>query len=76
MWWSDLDRPTPLTAEEERSAAVSALARRFNPAMAFSDRVVCMLEGRIVLDGEPRVLGKQAITEAYFGLAHGEVAYA
>jgi branched-chain amino acid transport system ATP-binding protein len=45
-------------------------------AMAFSDRVICMLEGRIELDGPPQVLGKQAITEAYFGLAHTEVTHA
>ena len=45
-------------------------------AMAFSDRVLCMLEGRVVLEGPPQVLGRQPITEAYFGLTHGEVAYA
>jgi hypothetical protein len=28
--------PTPLTAEEERSPAARAIARRFNPAMAFA----------------------------------------
>jgi len=46
MWWSDLGRPTPLTAEEEASAAAIALARRFNPAMAFSDRDLWPVEVR------------------------------
>ncbi len=41
-------------------------------AMGFSDRVICLLEGRIALEGAPAALGKQAVTEAYFGLAHKE----
>lgn len=53
--------------------AMVVVEQDLDRAMAFSDRVVCMLEGRIVLDGEPQVLGKQAITEAYFGLTHGEL---
>jgi branched-chain amino acid transport system ATP-binding protein len=45
-------------------------------AMAFSDRVICMLEGQIALEGKPATLGKQPITDAYFGLAHGDLTYA
>ncbi len=45
-------------------------------AMAFSDRVACMLEGEIALDGEPHELGKQAITDAYFGLDKREAGHA
>lgn len=37
-------------------------------AMAFSDRLICMLEGEIALQGKPGELGKHAITDAYFGL--------
>lgn len=37
-------------------------------AMRFSNRIVCMLEGRIALAGAPDDLGKDAITNAYFGL--------
>ena len=36
--WRDLASPTPLTAAEEATSAVSILARRFNPAMAFGHR--------------------------------------
>ena len=37
-------------------------------AAAVADRVVCMLEGRIVLEGAGGELTREQITEAYFGL--------
>ncbi|MBZ0164350.1 MAG: ABC transporter ATP-binding protein [Notoacmeibacter sp.] len=37
-------------------------------AMAFSDRIICLLEGAVALHGKPGELGKHAITDAYFGL--------
>ena len=37
-------------------------------ALAVADRVLCMLEGRIVLEGPARRLTREAITDAYFGL--------
>jgi len=33
-----------------------------------ADRVVCMLEGRVVLEGEARLLDRDRIVNAYFGL--------
>jgi len=56
--------------------AMIVVEQNLDRAMAFSDRVICLLEGRIALEGKPQMFGKQAITEAYFGLAHGETAYA
>jgi branched-chain amino acid transport system ATP-binding protein len=44
-------------------------------ALGVADRVVCMLEGRIVLDEPANPAARQRITEAYFGLrghAQGE----
>ena len=38
-------------------------------ALGFARRVMCMLEGRIVLEGDPAALAREQITEAYFGLA-------
>ena len=38
-------------------------------ALAIADRVVCMLEGRIVLEGPAASLSRERVTEAYFGLA-------
>jgi branched-chain amino acid transport system ATP-binding protein len=40
-----------------------------NQALAVADRVYCLLEGRISLEGEPGRLSRDAITEAYFGLS-------
>ena len=37
-------------------------------AMAVADRVLCMLEGRIVLAGPTSELTRDQVTEAYFGL--------
>ena len=56
--------------------AMIVVEQDLDRAMAFSDRVICLLEGRIVLEGKPDALGKPAITEAYFGLAQQEVVYA
>lgn len=37
-------------------------------AMSVATRIACMLEGRVVLEGEPGRLGRDEITKAYFGL--------
>ena len=37
-------------------------------ALKVADRVVCMLEGRVVLEGEARSLDRDRIVNAYFGL--------
>jgi branched-chain amino acid transport system ATP-binding protein len=37
-------------------------------AMAVSDRVYCMREGRIVLEGRPSELEREGLTKAYFGI--------
>ncbi len=37
-------------------------------ALAFADRVACMLEGRLVLEGAAAALDRDRITQAYFGL--------
>ena len=39
-------------------------------AMRVADRLVCMLEGRVVLEGRAADLTREQVTEAYFGL-HG-----
>jgi branched-chain amino acid transport system ATP-binding protein len=38
-------------------------------ALAVATRVVCMLEGRIVLEGEAGELTREQVTNAYFGLS-------
>jgi branched-chain amino acid transport system ATP-binding protein len=37
--------------------------------LAIADRVVCLLEGRVVLDGAAAALDRERVTAAYFGLA-------
>jgi branched-chain amino acid transport system ATP-binding protein len=44
--------------------------------MSFSDRIVCLLEGQIVLEGAAAALGKAEVTNAYFGLDTEEPTYA
>jgi branched-chain amino acid transport system ATP-binding protein len=39
-------------------------------AMKVANRVVCMLEGRVVLSGDTASLNRDKVTEAYFGLGH------
>jgi branched-chain amino acid transport system ATP-binding protein len=41
-------------------------------AMEVSNRIVCMLEGRIVLEGRARELTREQIVEAYFGLGRAK----
>lgn len=37
-------------------------------AMSVADRLVCMLEGRVALEGRAAELTRETVTEAYFGL--------
>jgi branched-chain amino acid transport system ATP-binding protein len=46
-------------------------------SMAVADKIICMLEGRVVLESAAQDLTRDAITDAYFGLGHrGEFAEA
>jgi branched-chain amino acid transport system ATP-binding protein len=38
-------------------------------ALSVASRVVCMLEGRLVLEGPARELSREQVTDAYFGLS-------
>lgn len=49
-------------------ATIVLVEQDLTRAMAVADRVFCMLEGRIVLEGRPTEVTREAITEAYFGL--------
>ena len=41
-------------------------------AMGVADRVICMLEGKAVLEGRAKELTREQVTEAYFGLKRGK----
>jgi branched-chain amino acid transport system ATP-binding protein len=44
-----------------------------NRALGVADRVICMLEGRIVLSGLTAQVSRDQITQAYFGLGEARV---
>lgn len=67
---------SPLAVEEvyRNLAALSGrtslllVEQDLSRAMAFADRVLCLREGRIVLQGPAQSLTREAVTAAYFGV--------
>lgn len=49
-------------------ATVVLVEQDLTRALKVADRVVCMLEGRVVLEGESKALDRDAVVNAYFGL--------
>ena len=58
----------------EAGATVVLVEQDLSRAMSVSDRVACMLEGRIVLSGARGELTRQQVIDAYFGLRREETA--
>jgi len=56
----------------EGGATVLLVEQDLARALKTADRVACMLEGRIVLEGTPGELTREQVTEAYFGLRRTE----
>jgi branched-chain amino acid transport system ATP-binding protein len=52
----------------ERGATIVLVEQDLSRALAVADRVVCMLEGRIVLEGRADELTRDHVVAAYFGL--------
>jgi branched-chain amino acid transport system ATP-binding protein len=53
---------------EARSTSLLLVEQDLTRALAFADRMVCLREGRIVLEGTCADLTREAVTAAYFGL--------
>jgi len=53
----------------ERGTTIVLVEQDVGRALAVSSRVVCMLEGRLVLEGPARDVTREQVTGAYFGLA-------
>jgi branched-chain amino acid transport system ATP-binding protein len=51
-------------------ATIILVEQDLRRAMRVAERIVCMLEGRMVLEGQVGELTMDEITEAYFGLKH------
>jgi branched-chain amino acid transport system ATP-binding protein len=49
-------------------ATIILVEQDLNRTLAVADRVLCMLEGKIVLQGRAKEMTREVITEAYFGL--------
>jgi branched-chain amino acid transport system ATP-binding protein len=49
-------------------ATVVLVEQDLTRALQVADRVVCMLEGRVVLEGDAKSLDRDAVVRAYFGL--------
>ncbi len=63
-----------LRSLEGSGTTVVLVEQDLTRALAFADRVLCVLEGRIVLEGAAGTLTREQVTEAYFGLHHGGAA--
>jgi branched-chain amino acid transport system ATP-binding protein len=53
----------------EGGSTIVLVEQDLGRAMDVADRIVCMLEGRMVLEGAPKELSREQVREAYFGLA-------
>ncbi|MDP2702618.1 MAG: ABC transporter ATP-binding protein [Candidatus Rokubacteria bacterium] len=53
---------------KENGATLIVVEQDIGQAMKVADRVLCMMEGRITLEGRPGVLPRQTIHDAYFGV--------
>ena len=58
----------------DSDATIVLVEQDLGRALAVATRVVCMLEGRIVLEGRAGELTREQVTSAYFGLARGAAA--
>jgi branched-chain amino acid transport system ATP-binding protein len=59
---------TSLAQLRDAGATMVLVEQDLDRALALADRILCMLEGRIVLEGKPGALTRDDITAAYFGL--------
>ncbi|WIW44435.1 ABC transporter ATP-binding protein [Bradyrhizobium sp. 62B] len=50
------------------STTIMLVEQNLDRALSVADRIICLLEGRLALEGEAKQLQRDRITEAYFGL--------
>jgi branched-chain amino acid transport system ATP-binding protein len=62
----DIYRAVPRIREQ--GTAMVVVEQDINQALAISDRIYCMLEGRVSLTGQPTSLSRPEIVAAYFGM--------
>ncbi len=54
---------------KESGASLVVVEQDIGQAMKVADRVYCMMEGRVTLQGRPSELSREAIHDAYFGVS-------
>ena len=52
---------------QEAGASLIVVEQDIGQAMKVADRVYCMMEGRVTLEGTAETLSREAIHDAYFG---------
>ncbi len=57
-----------LELRHRRDTTIILVEQDLDRALAFSDRMICLLEGRAVLNGASAYTSRTAITNAYFGM--------
>jgi branched-chain amino acid transport system ATP-binding protein len=62
---------TSLASLQESGTTMVLVEQDLGRALRVATRVVCMLEGRLVLEGRAGELSREQVTDAYFGLARG-----
>ncbi len=60
---------------DSRKVTMVVVEQDLTRALAFADRILCMAEGRAVLQGNPSDFSRDQITEAYFGVREKETAH-
>jgi branched-chain amino acid transport system ATP-binding protein len=55
----------------ERGTTILLVEQDLSRALSVANRVACMLEGRIVLEGRAADVTREQVVEAYFGLGRG-----
>jgi len=56
-----------MTVLRDSGATVVLVEQDLGRALSTSDRVICLLEGRIVLDAQTDGLSREEVVTAYFG---------
>jgi branched-chain amino acid transport system ATP-binding protein len=62
---------TSLASLQESGTTMVLVEQDLGRALRVATWVVCMLEGRLVLEGRAGELSREQVTDAYFGLARG-----
>ena len=55
---------------KDSGASMIIVEQDIGQALKVADRVYCMMEGRVTLSGRPGEMSREAIHDAYFGVAH------